>query len=98
MAVRIPKVDALATQLPRALLFHRDSVLSQPCFPTHQLRSRNRKGDMKLAVAVVWRLDRARTALFEYQQHLALPSLHCAAALSEIADDPKPENLFVKQS
>ncbi len=37
MAVRIAKIDALAAQFPGALLFHRDSVLRQPCLPIRQL-------------------------------------------------------------
>jgi hypothetical protein len=65
VSVRISKIDALATQLPRTLLFNRDSVFCQPCFPSPQLRSRNCESDMQLSVSVVRRLDRARTALFE---------------------------------
>jgi len=56
------------------------------------------EGEMKLAVAVVRRLDRARTALLEQQQDLAVACFHCAAALSEIADDAKTEDLIVKLS
>src|ERR1700722_13574148 len=98
MAVRVPKVKALATTLPRALLFHRDFVLRQPRFPVRQLRSGNREGDMKLAAAVMRRLDLKRTTLLKQQQDLPIAGLHRAAAFSEIADDAKPEDPFVKSN
>jgi hypothetical protein len=65
MPVRIPKINALAAQLPRAPLFYDNSVLRQPGLPTRQLLSRNSKCDMKLAIAIVRRLNGARAALFE---------------------------------
>src|SRR5579859_3101911 len=96
MPVRIPEVDALTTQLPRALLFHCDPVLFQPCFPIGQFQSRNRERNMKLAVAIVRRWGQARTTFLKQQQHLAIAGLHGAAALSEIADNRKPKNPLVK--
>jgi len=53
MPVWVPKIDALAAQLPGALLFHRDAVFRQPGLPCRQLRDGNREREMKLAVAVV---------------------------------------------
>lgn len=96
MPVRIAEIDALATALPRALLFHCYAILLQPCFPICQLRSWYRERDVKLAVAVMRRLHMARCSLLEQQQNLTLAGLHRAAALSEIGDHMEPKDLFVE--
>ena len=67
MAVRIPKVYALAAQIPRALFFDSDSVLPEPCFPSRQFGSRNRKCDVQLAISIVRRRDTERATLLEQQ-------------------------------
>jgi len=53
MPVGIAKVYALATQIPRALLFDSDSILFKPCFPPRQFGSRNREGDVQFAISIV---------------------------------------------
>jgi hypothetical protein len=57
MPVWIAKIKALASQLPPAFLFDRDSIFRQPVFPPRQFLGTNREREMKLAIAVVRRLD-----------------------------------------
>ena len=60
MPVWIAKVDTLATQFPRAFLFHHDSVFREPIFPDRQLLGWDRKREMKFAIAIVRRLGSNR--------------------------------------
>src|SRR5580700_3553454 len=63
--VRIAKVEAGASLFPRALLLHGNPVFREPIFPAGQLRSRDGKREMELAVAVVRRGNGSRAALLE---------------------------------
>src|SRR5215469_12732335 len=92
MAVGIPKVDALASQIPRAPLFDFDLVLPEPFFPSRQLGSGNRKGDVQLAISIVRRRDAERATLLEQQQGLAFAGPQRTTALSEVSDLAKTEN------
>src|ERR1019366_6002622 len=91
MPVWIPKIQALAAPLPRALLSHGDPVLPQPVLPTREFRGSDREREMKLAVAVVRRRRVTRAALLKQQQYPAVPGFHRTATLPEIADSLKPE-------
>src|SRR5476649_708434 len=94
--VQVAKIEAVTAKFPGVLLFHRDSVFRQPRFPVCQLRGWNREGDMQFAVAIVRRGACTRAALLEQQQYLAVAGFHGAAALPEIANHAKPEELLVK--
>src|ERR1022692_1347464 len=65
MPVRIAKMQALATQLPRALLFHRAPVFRQPRFPTRQLRGGHRERQTEPPGAAGRGLEFPRSALLE---------------------------------
>ncbi len=93
--VRIPNVDALATQLPPALLFHRGFVLFQPRFPASEFGSRHRERNMK---ARHRRHAEMGLGAKHLKQHLAVAGLHSAATVSEIADNAKSEDPLVKPS
>jgi len=50
MAVRVTKVEARASQFPRALLFHWNSSRLEPRFPTGQFGRRNTEREVQLTV------------------------------------------------
>src|SRR4029079_6874430 len=96
MAVGIPEVYALATQIPRALLLDSDSVLLKPHFPSRQLGSRNREGYVEFAISITRGRDTQRTALLKQQQDLTFASLHSTTALPKVADHAKTENPLIE--
>src|ERR1700693_730489 len=96
MVIRVPKVQAPSAFLPLAFLFHCDSSCLKPRFPVGQFVRWDSERDVQFSVAVVRRLDRARSSLLEQQQHLACTCVTRAATLAKLADDAKPKGLLVK--
>src|ERR1700722_1912554 len=96
MPVGVSKVKTPSSQLPFFLLFHRDPFALEPSFPICQFSRRDRKRNMQLAVSTVRRLDLARRALLEQQQHLMRTALHRTAAPPKLCDHLKSKCLFVK--
>src|SRR6266513_2410889 len=96
MTIRVSKVEAPASQLPRSLLFHCDSPCLEPRLPVAQFGGWDSECDVYFAVPVVRRFDRPRSSLHEEQQHLAFTRLHCAATLAEFFDNAKSKCLLVK--
>ena len=90
MPIRVPKVDALAAQLPRALFFHADATFWQPRFWANSER------EMKLTVTVVRRRHAKRAALLEKQQHLSIACLQGATAIPKVTDHREAEDAPVE--